>query len=242
MPLARASELDRLLICPGAAFLPNSEKTMGQAAEWGKLVHKWKVNGQIPESPLSPTLTKKLKSSGVNLLNYWPSEGKHEITFAFNVMNGDVAVREERSGLGWEDVEAWKLGFGDEWVVGTADYAYEQFGVPWIDDLKTGRLAAFSDYRAQQYFYGLAFARLLDAPELLLTITHWPKYPLHKLPHRGPPVEFADYMMEEFWGELKQLRETILYGRETRDNRLLQINSKCGFCPALANCPKYNVP
>lgn len=239
MPLARASELDRLLSCPGSAVLARVAQPIGDAAIWGNVVHYWAETGgynDLTEPKLRAALEERVALTRVERLALWPSEGYRELGLALNVVSGEAQMLVDGSP---EARDEWKAGFGDEWVVGTADYAGELMDYPWVDDLKTGRFAAWDDYEAQQTFYCLAYsrARYGATHETRTTITHWPKYPKARPPHRTGRV-LSVGQLNAFAGRLARLRETILAGRADQEHLELDAGPQCLYCPSKGACPK----
>lgn len=231
MPFARASELDRLLSCVGSAVLPRQDtRTLGvrKAAEWGTSVHSWLETGIVT----SPGLGERITLSGTNRERLWP-RGLHEITLALNVVTGDARRYYGAS----EGRDAWKTDFDDEWITGTLDFVGELFDLPWVDDLKTGRFAAWNDYKAQQSFYVLAWSRYRyeETRESRSTITHWPRYPKHLPPTREGRVLSLDYL-GGFAKQLTQLRDDILRAQDA--GAALNPGKQCVYCPSRSHCPQ----
>lgn len=246
MPFARASELDRLMTCPGSGFLARSPEVPNtrrdRAAQWGNMCHFWKETGVLPDNEAwALPLHRKIKLSKIDRLAQWPEFGVHEVALAYNVVTGKAArcqVPIGAPGGGREYREHWKLAFSDEWVTGTLDYAAELLGVPWVDDLKTGRVVSIHDYEYQQAFYvlGWTLAEYGELRESRSTITHWPRYPLEGRPRRLGRVLDVGYLTT-FRGELRKLRERILRGRKGAKVKL-ESGSHCTFCPSKEICPK----
>lgn len=246
MPFARASELDRLLACPGSLVLPRtnekSERAV-QAAEWGTLVHKWKETGDIPSGRLGTVLKKKLKETNVSREGLFP-EGVHELPLAYNVVSSQaralvLPVSESRK-------DEWKAAHGDEWITGTADFVGLLLDTPWIDDLKTGRLVYYDNYRYQQGFYALAWILFSEGrlTPVRSTITHWPKYPIPKKPDRFGTVLEVEFF-QEMQDRLRQLREVVMKLRDLdarggRDSVVAQLRDgeQCKYCPSKLACIK----
>lgn len=70
-------------------------------------------------------------------LSCWPVTGRHEVTFAIDVVKpGRIASFQGSK----DQVKDWSAQLGDNWLKGESDYVGETaFGALWIDDLKTGR-------------------------------------------------------------------------------------------------------
>lgn len=243
MPLARASELDRLLACPGSLVLPRTETRSERAilaGEYGTAVHTWKETGKY-EQKFATTIKKKVEAAGVSRDALWAG-GLHEVPLAYNV------VTEEALALvlpvSNDEKTAWKAGFGNDWVVGTADYVGQILDLPWVDDLKTGRYAEWDSYKHQQTFYALAWG--LFAFHSLLptrcTLTHWPKYPLPKPPVRLGVVLEPDYFLD-FKNKLRQLKQDVLRLTTDKERGMdvslrLSDGEQCVFCPSKSSCTK----
>lgn len=207
------------------------------------MVHKWKETGEIPSGRPGTVLKKKLKESGTDLETLW-SGGLHEVPLAFNVVSAEArALVLPRSP---EEKDAWKAGLGDEWVTGTADYVGLLIDSPWIDDLKTGRLVYYDNYRYQQGFYALAWILFSEGrlTPVRSTITHWPKYPISNKPDRFGTVLEVEFF-QEMQDRLKQLREVVMKLRDLdarggRDSVVAQLKDgiQCKYCPSKLACIK----
>jgi hypothetical protein len=244
MPFARASELDRLLACPGSLVLPRtnekSERAV-QAAEWGTRCHFWKETGEFGVGREALTLKKKVENSGVRREELW-SQGLHEVPLAYNVETGEA--RALVVPLHPEEKGSWKTAFGDSWVTGTADYVGFILDGPWVDDLKTGRKVEYVDHRFQQAFYVMTWglSQLRELRPGRSTLTHWPKYPLGEKPRRFGTVlepgffqEFQDRLRNLYrdWKKLKEKGDT---GMDITGH--LQDGGHCLYCPSKPSCTK----
>lgn len=240
MPLARASELDRLFACAGSAVLErDAPRPIGPAAQWGNLVHYWAETGgftDLTDPKDRAAVEERVRLAGVDREALWPSGGYREVALALNVTTGESRTLADVSLL---ERDEWKASFDDHWVVGTADYCGEIMDLPWVDDLKTGRFAAWEDYAAQQTFYALAYtrARYGATHDTRTTITHWPKYPKARPPHRAGRVLDVG-ALNGFAARLSRLRESILRGREQPENFELDLGRQCLYCPSKGQCPK----
>lgn len=251
MPFARASELDRLLLCPGPAILVRADESTKsprskEAAAWGTAIHAWKETGTLPNDPKIRSLfNKKLGASGVDRVKLWPVAGEHEVALAFNVVTGVGRRCTVPVGAAADEYRAtWKSAFDDQWVTGTLDYVMELLGGPWVDDLKTGRYGHPKDYEAQQTFYCLAWgtATYGEITPTRSTITHWPKYPTAAHPVRLGSVFNLDYL-KAFWKRLQGLRAQILRLQPLPKDAImgeLSTGEQCMYCPSRAACPKIS--
>lgn len=244
MPFARASELDRLLACPGSLVLPRSgEKSerAQEAADFGTMVHTWKETGEVPSSRQGLTLKKKLKETGVTREQYW-SAGLHEVPLAYNVATGEARALVLPAPT--DSKNAWKAGFGEDWVVGTADYVGLLLDSPWVDDLKTGKNAEWLDYKYQQAFYLMTWTLFTEHALIpgRSTITHWPRYPIS-----GKPARYGTTLDENFFAEfqdkLKRLKHDKTKLVELKERGMDVISRltdgvQCVYCPSKPSCIK----
>jgi PD-(D/E)XK nuclease superfamily protein len=244
MPLARASELDRLLVCPGSAVLPRVRDEEGIAAAYGTCVHYWAETGRVLDGTHGRLLHRKLEATHVDREVLWPPDGEHEVAFAYNVISS--AVQRYRApdplppGMSARaHVGAWKEGFGDEWVVGTLDYARRLFDTYWVDDLKTGRNAYWDDYRAQQTFYCLVYSLdvFADTRDGRSSITHWRRYPIDGQPNRfGVALEARQLIA--FQKELRALYDVVQKTKADGTIRHhLKPGEQCKYCLSYVACP-----
>lgn len=194
-------------------------------------------------SKWSGSLQRKVQESGVHREALWP-EGIHEVPVAYNVLTG-VATALVLPVSGGRK-ESWKAAFGDEWVVGTADFVSELLEAPWVDDLKTGRRVAYGDYEYQQGLYCLAWTKFTMGGlcEARSTITHWPKYPISQAPIRFGTVLTPEWF-RDLQSRLKQLREDVMRLREFEDSgrresvvARLSDGPQCIYCPSKLACTK----
>lgn len=242
MPFARASELDRLLLCAGSTWLTRVDTRpayVKKMAEWGTQAHHWKATGEIPNTAPGRLLKRRVEASGIKRDELWPEKDRHEVGMAYNVV-----TQESRMEYGRDLVflDNWKAGFDDRWVTGTTDYAGDLLGTPWIDDLKTGNQADLDKFRAQLTFYSLVLSTFeyKGPKECRVTVTHWPKYPVTGLPRRFGGVIGSDEL-SKFQTALSALRDLILLARTSQDDskeRLLVPGEQCTYCPSKSVCGK----
>lgn len=256
---ARASELDRALRCVGSTLLPKlpeekraSEKAV-QAACWGTMCHGWKETGEIIPDERYPQhkflFKKKLytigvvteKDSKVFREKWWPTGGLHEVSVALDCIGQGVAWSETK------DANVWKAAFSENWITGTLDYIGTRKGCPWVDDLKTGNWPPTpAEKSAQIRLYALAAVRLLRPgivrPNLVyMSITHWPRYPLNKMPERVYHRVTPDHLLEveTYIRRRYLLRTAHVSNRAAGPNFLetLKLGKHCKFCPSRVYCP-----
>lgn len=212
------------------------------AAAYGTAAHAWVETGAPPPGKEGDSVLKKVKVSGISREEFWPPTGLHEVPLAYNVVTGEARGLIYR--VSAHDKGAWKAGFGDEWVVGTADYVGLLMEAPWVDDLKTGRLAEWEHYRYQQSLYVLAWTLFTehDLVTARSTISHWPKYPLPKKPLRFGEVLEPDYL-KDFQTRLRNLRTDYLRLVEAKERGMdvssrLKDGPQCMYCPSKTSCTK----
>ncbi len=244
MPFARASELDRLLACPGSLLLPHLATRSAYAdesASWGTFCHSWKETGEFGKGRSATTLRKKVKESGVKREELW-AHGLHEVPVAYNVL-----TREARAlvvPVPTIQKNAWKASHGPEWITGTADYVGQLLDLPWVDDLKTGRRVEYDYYKYQQGFYTMAWTlfSMHSLTPARSTLTHWPKYPV-----AAPPLRFG-YVLEpedmlDLQSKLEALYRQTLKLTVLKDGGMdvtshLVDGPQCLYCPAKPGCAK----
>ncbi len=260
---ARASELDRVLTCPGsllplealARFDPPSDKR-DEAAAWGTLAHHWKAAGLVvpvagyPRHPraLKNRLSSLTPTSSPSALReeLWPSGGEHEVGVAVSALYASVGSIQGPPAA----VDAWKALQPDDRVTGTLDYHGLLLDEPWVDDLKTGRVAP-SPRSAQLWLYGLATFRLhLGSPDRIITsITHWPRYPATAAPKRiwgsisRDELLRFERVLKLKYERLLELRSQALRSPTDFDYKTLRPSEdRCRFCPSRVTCPVATEP
>ena len=235
----RASRLPLLTKCSGSAYLPTEEEqseNAARAAEWGKLVHRWKETGLISGSTSRnrTALSKALFEYGIDRRSLWPDGGTHETALAIRVDGiREVSTNDEPR---------------DGWITGHEDFHWFFLdGELWVDDLKTGKVYPDPETGVNRYpqdvrsaqlkLYALAVATLLGyTGRIHVSITHWPRLPL-ELRHSEPVRYWTEYTTEEltqFWGELEQLYSEIQEG--IKGNYSLRPGDHCRFCPSRNYC------
>lgn len=235
MPFARASELDRLLECPGSAFLPRAPDRPIEAGQWGRMVHRWKATGVVVPEPEFPN-HEHLFRERLDLIRpdreaLWPGGG-HEIAVGLSTATGAAAA----FGGPPEDGDAWKAALPDDWISGTLDYRGEILDALWVEDLKTGRNAPEPTIH-QLTFYVLVAHRVAwpTPPRALASVFHWPRYPRH-VPGTRHWRTVAQTELAAFEERLRRLRLRVL----ARDPRDLNPGPHCTFCPSRPHCPAAN--
>lgn len=150
MPWARASALERHLVCPASSVLPRLEygrwapgyagavvpvelteyvETAPWYTIWGSEMHRAIAAEGAPDPWDS-------WAAPVRDVVYPPELGVHERTWSYDCATGIV----DRIDLRDEDARtAWKLSRGPDTVVGTSDWSgFTPDGLAWVCDLKTG--------------------------------------------------------------------------------------------------------
>lgn len=246
MAWTRASQLDRTLQCPGHLTIPHtremSERAL-DAAEYGTMVHRWAETGEVVgKKGHIKTFEKKLavlQTNGVTRQTLWPVSGYHEVTFAYNCVDGRLGV----SWLKGEDAKNAKMAYGDDWITGTADYVYydRERNLYGVNDLKTGMMFdSEPDELSQLYFYLMCWQKYNGVradDDGLLSITHWPKYPIDAVPGYEERV-IKGIRIGKFENYIRKLHSEYRKG-----NSPFLLGSECEYCPAHADCPllKENV-
>ena len=191
------------------------------------------------------TRIRALEAAGraIDLSDYYPGTGEHEVAFALHTQRRIVARYPEpgtQPGTVLRSArEAWKLSFNEEWITGTCDWLDDFLGVPWIDDLKTGSWVPSNPWDLWQLrFYAVCATMLTGSPEVAVSITHWPRSPADGLPKRifvpGNVVtreELLGYTLPMLEYARQAREKSILEGPDTRPG------SHCTYCPSANHCP-----
>lgn len=211
------------------------------------MVHLWAATGKVVASPDFPNhaklFRKKLANNGLANWDddlkfresWWPPTGLHEIS---------VAVDCEGKGVAWSQLEesmamnTWKLEKPESWVTGTLDYIGQILGDPWVDDLKTGSWPPLPPKQsAQLRLYALAALRLTRPVDpvpsrVVLSITHWPRYPVIGLPKR-----YYHEVLPKHLDKFEKMLRKAWKQYESGEAELNPGELQCVFCPARAACP-----
>lgn len=237
MAWTRASQLDRTLQCPGHLTLPHrrelSERAL-DAAEYGNLVHRWAETGKVSGSKSHcKTFEKKLavlQAHGITRETLWNVAGYHEVTFAYNCVDG-------RLGVCWLRGDAsidFKQKHDDDWITGTADFVYIKNGFCGVNDLKTGMLFdSQPDELSQLYFYLMCWQKYCGkiGTDGYLEVNHWPKYPIDTLPCVEERL-VPNLRLHKFEAYLGKLHRNYKNG----DSPFV-LGAECEYCPAQEDCP-----
>lgn len=239
----RASELDRTLNCVGSNLVPVSRLVSDgviKAGAWGTFVHYWKETGELLDTSefydsFKKTFDKKWEIIGSPELRetLWPTVGgigHHETAYAYNCETQEV-LRYDGA-----DKERWKRGFSSEWICGSLDYEGEREGYLWVDDLKTGAMFDTRPDRTYQlYFYAMCASihRYQEIRDVVVSITHWPKYPLTIVPDQRYGFLPAKRIMK--FQKLVQFRYEEW--KQGYSINTFNLGSHCTYCPAGNNCP-----
>jgi hypothetical protein len=203
------------------------------ARDWGQSVHALvETHGDTRE----PALLRRLRAAGgrPGLEVLYPPEGRHEVTMSWEpsgwITAPALATRDER--------EAWKAARPETACTGTADYIGTVLGDPWLDDLKTGREVPDDPLELNQMrYYASYLARTTDRP-VLVSLTHWPRYPADGKPRRvWAPRPWTPEDAVTFLNELEDART-----RAARSRGLPEADARpgphCFFCPSQHRCPE----
>lgn len=241
-PFTRASDLDRILRCTGSLSLvtlkgPDSTKRSDgliKAGNWGTDMHYVKETGLIPEHRKDDgPFTRKAVILLEERETYWPAGmGRHEVSFAYDVITGEVRVL--MSGTD-DERKAWKESQSDACVVGTSDWVGRAFDdVLHVDDLKTGHQEPNPESH-QNMFYSLVAATLKGEENVVMSSTHFPRYPVAHRPNRiFAGDEFYARNVDGFKTMLRKAHE--VYKRERRP-KYEAGPYQCAYCPVKEKCP-----
>lgn len=221
MPWTRASELARAIACPASVVLPRVPDLGSRAAAFGTELHAWKAGG-APSKSVTTWLTHQ-EPKWLNREVMWPG-GQHEVLLG-------VSEHDARRYAGTKEQNAYERSLWNHtWVAGEADWV--QWDLPWVTDLKTGWHPGRPSLVVQLRTYGLAVARVLQEPVVLLSIDHWPRYPLGTPPTRvTEPVLRAD--LETWWTEVVEpARVEADYDPATTTDLDKHPGAHCKFCRA----------
>lgn len=267
MSWSRASSTERNLACPASAVLPSLDSP-GAAADWGRFCHKWMETGSVlhlkdldtsTNKKYEKLLKEKIQLSGVDREALWPSDGEFETPMGIKCSgNAWEVLALERTGD-----EEWRKKFSDEWAVGRLDYKGDWFGTPWVDDFKTGQLPDLDSPQVMFYALGCWLLAGLPPEGVVVTITHWPKYPKHLPPVRYPSTKTPE-QLTQFYDALRlgynryqkafehnfQNRldewawrdvEYIWTWARTKSGgpRVVRYSSQCVWCKSKDFCPKW---
>lgn len=245
----RASSSDTAAVCPHSLVAPallTRRIASKDATTYGHLVHYWKEVGPDTSNVLPygkdwsvqdvELLERKLMTIGFTAADHaalWPLGGIHERTFALDLTADPPTMR-------WYDDEhpqctadEWKASFPTEFLTGTLDYVGIKDGLPWVDDLKTGRWPVDPAKSRQLRSYALAVWVGMGCPgdfRCKVSITQWPKYPLDGRPWRTYHV--LDAM------DLEEHLEDLRYAVTHPDVAI--PGDWCTFCDAREPIPGYS--
>lgn len=240
-----------------------------KAALWGQAMHHWKATGLLPTPKqlqswsndsgvrvrvpsLLHALEQQVLHSSSSRDSLWPHPGQHELSYTLRcsgtqqqsvqpgtTSNASLSVL--RNVAADESARNdWKTSQSSDSVSGTADYVGDLFGVPWVDDLKTGRFAPEPD-NAQNKFYALC--AWLDAGEprdgAHVSITHWPR---GGSPRRLGPIAVSADCLHSFRRDLDEAYAEWVWlnNREIPLACYSPSDAICRWCPARRVCPALN--
>lgn len=204
-----------------------------EAADWGTFVHRWKATGECDRrGGWDELLRNRIRLSGINRELLWPSSGRHEVAMAVDCTRWGRAA--EFRGTK-EEVDAWRNTLSDEWIAGEADYVGDLLGEPWVDDLKTGRVAPDPSFlQGKVYALGAYFLSPMEADRVHVSVTHWPRYPQSGRPRQ----RFAVWTVRD----LKRFHGELVRGRNRALKRLpvAVVGEQCTYCDCKTSCPEFS--
>ena len=248
MPWARASSLDRHLVCPAASTLPRADRGRwslpyvnhgdevhahvpppaddATLAEWGTQMHLAKARPDLAADPW-------LSWMAPHRERLWPGRtGAHEVTASYNCRTGAVDIGPIN--VESEEADAWKAARSTECVVGTLDWlALLVGGEPWVDDLKTGWPVP-SVTTGQMEFAALVGTTLHKAASCVVSVTHW---------RRGEPAPTrAGLWRRATWPELSEFQMALEAAWRAATGRKTYAvpGPHCKYCPSALVCPRAN--
>lgn len=215
------------------------------AADWGKMVHRWKAHGVVEAEEGRKNherlLHERIAASGIDRDVVWPGF-MHEIGVAVDCASDAVELM---SGHG-SAVDAWKAAKPESWIVGTCDGWAEMDGWLVVDDLKTGRMPPDPDC-AQMLLYATAAMHDRRVDRAILRITHWPRYP------RGGKPQFitksitaddiAGFRADCRAGYDRYLEAKSLVVPDVPATLMpvLDTGEHCRYCDSRGACPAYAI-
>lgn len=244
---ATASELDRKLVCPAASVLPVDEGTRGEGALWGTSMHHWKATGELFEGLTERGRGKKyrprvdvLRDNSLPREVLWPG-GEHEVSYVHGSVSGRSSPHVNNVGrvLGYLDRES----LPRTTTKGTCDWETSLGPAAlWQDDLKTGRMEwerAKPSERAQLLFYaycGALWHGLPRSEDVMVSVTHWPKYPRENPPTRVTELIPVDRLLR-FGTQLEEARQLAA---KPGAADLTVPGEHCTFCKSKNYCKEFN--
>lgn len=228
MSWARPSELYRALECPASTVLEKAEDKPGKAAEWGKELHAWKET--LEATPRVAKWLTEITDDPVALRNeQWP-QGTHEQLLK---LDAEGQAHTKLAGTQEERDEFFDGGF----IRGIADWVGGDV-IPHIDDLKTGRFPPDTTPGAhpQLLFYAYVWLSLHPSePGVLLSFTHWPRYPKGLGPTRiGPDYVSSKEVQDWYWTKLIPAHRLAQRPSAKEDAR---PGPWCMYCRSADFCP-----
>lgn len=221
-----ASKLDRGALCPASTVRPETRSEPGKPAIWGNGAHKFIETGVVPEGPDTPAwvtkgLKDKIASSGFKREDWYPP-GAHETQAYLDGPNLDqVSIVIDKQYPELPSSIRFKI-----------DYVGEYQGLPWIEDLKTGRFPV-PPTALQVAAAALLVKQLVGSKGAFGSVLHWPRYPKHALPNRERAPFSAD--------DLKAVRDRLLLMRDislSKNPPAIPGDEQCRYCDCFASCPE----
>lgn len=231
-----ASQLKRAMACPASMVLKQSDKPYSKnatkAAEFGTNAHHYLETGEI--RPGVEEWASRFSRDKI-----YPPDGWHEAIAWYRPDTGEMGLKPPGDGprkhRDYDSLYEYAL-------VGTLDYVNLKCAdVPIVDDLKTTTWFPPPPNAPQLKFAGMVISHIFNT-EVILSVTHIPRYPKGKGPMR------AKYRLTKGEAAIFKIKLDALYEAfmlESRRQRLGQKlstvkNSECKFCPSRFVCPEYN--
>lgn len=240
------SSAARAQACPPSCALPQVWTAPSEDALLGTTVHAFLadlVRGVPADQALERVVTddqtalelcKKIDPRRV-------PQGGAEVAVALCPATGEVLLLEGVHGRHYPEL-------ADDWIVGTIDASGvdpARVDVAWVWDWKVSSYGFRPEsHRPQVEAYALAFARLVDASEVICTVAQVPRDTGAILEHGWTLDE------EELIGVQLELREAVDAVRAARAERRaheercaalwrpdVAEGEHCEYCPALLSCP-----
>lgn len=210
---ARASGLTTALACPPSTVMPKVNRERDSSAFFGTELHAWKAGGE-PTERVAAWLARQrtIRVPG----DLWPG-GRHEVLLWLTTRSCGLADR----GVENRDL------FPHNWTAGEADWITLEGLIPWVDDLKTGAWEPGTP-RPQLLFYALVLSEVTGS-DVMVSVTHWPRYPLGEPPRRETRV-FTRPELAKFRTHLENRRDL---------GKSLAPGDYCKFCDARPGCPAW---
>lgn len=225
MPWASPSVLERVIACPASAVLPQGPDVVGRSAQWGKEVHAFK-EGVEPtprvkkwyELHYPPGFKEMLYPGGEHEVVYWEQGGK-------------VERLDHRPSF--EAREMWPK----DGMFFSLDWQNLHDGpVPWVDDLKTGRMPT-SWTQLKAYSWAL-YQHYPWMKTNLASYTNWTRYPLGGEPVRVTKV-YQRGQIENWYNNTIVPAKRLALGPKAKE--MVNPGEHCRWCKSKPFCPAWRL-